>query len=227
MARSGSARTVAPSQRIDPASHHIERFDENNAGLRSAAISQLGFDHSGALLAASVVGLDRFDAASKRFAPVAGAPTLHVLAFAFAGDGSLWLHVLGALEHYRVAGKVLEPIERIDDAAGWPSLTAGGMQVDDRGSVWVSSARGLWRFDPQSRAIRVYTTGDGLASSEFNQRPLIQRTTVRFSAARLPASSASILRALWKMRHHRRRCSTASVCAAMVAMSRWMPSRRP
>ena len=40
--------------------------------------------------------------------------------------------------------------------------------------MWVSSARGLWRYDPVQHAIRVFDSSDGLASSEFNRLPLIK-----------------------------------------------------
>jgi len=160
--------------RIDPASHRVERFDADNAGLRNAEVDQIGFDSGGSLLVASGAGLDRFDAASRRFSAIAGAPGQRVYAFGFARDGTLWLHILGALEHYRVAADALALIERVDAAAGWPALTVGGLQVDDAGAVWVSSARGLWRYDPAQRAIRVFDSRDGLASSEFNRLPLIK-----------------------------------------------------
>jgi signal transduction histidine kinase/streptogramin lyase/ActR/RegA family two-component response regulator len=158
--------------RIDPASHRVERFDADNAGLRNAEVDQIGFDSRGSLLVASGAGLDRFDGASRRFSAIAGAPGQRVYAFAFARDGTLWLHILGALEHYRVVADALALIERVDAAAGWPALTVGGLQVDDAGAVWVSSARGLWRYDPAAHAIRVFDSRDGLASSEFNRLPL-------------------------------------------------------
>ncbi len=161
--------------RIDPASHRVERFDAGNAGLRNAEVDQIGFDPRGNLLVASGAGLDRFDPAASRFVPVAGAPARRVYAFAFALDGSLWLHRLGALEHYRVAAQTLTLLERVDDDAGWPALTAGGLQVDAAGTVWVSSTRGLWRYDPATHAIRLFDHRDGLASSEFNRLPMVRR----------------------------------------------------
>ena len=161
-------------QRIDPATLAVERFGEN-AGLRSGDVGQIGFAPDDALLVASAAGLDRLDAATHRFAPVAGAPAQRVLAFAFAADGSLWLHTIGMLAHDRYAGGALTSIARIDAAAGWPSLTAGGMQVDAQGFVWVSSARGLWRVDPATRVSRQFGISDGLASAEFNRLPLVQR----------------------------------------------------
>jgi signal transduction histidine kinase/ligand-binding sensor domain-containing protein/ActR/RegA family two-component response regulator len=161
-------------QRIDPATLAVERFGEN-AGLRSGDVGQISFAPDGALLVASAAGLDRLDAATHRFAPVAGAPAQRVLAFAFAADGSLWLHTIGMLAHYRYAGGALTSIARIDAAAGWPSLTAGGMQVDAQGFVWVSSARGLRRVDPATRVSRLFGISGGLASAEFNRLPLLQR----------------------------------------------------
>ena len=160
--------------RIDPSSHAVERFDADNAGLRNAEVDQIGFAANGELLVASGAGLDRFDAPSRRFSPISGAPLQRVYAFAFSRDGTIWLHVLGALEHYRFSGGALSLIEQVEAAAGWPALTVGGLQVDDNGAVWVSSARGLWRYDPVAHAIRVFDGRDGLASSEFNRLPLIK-----------------------------------------------------
>ncbi|MGA9333114.1 MAG: two-component regulator propeller domain-containing protein [Rudaea sp.] len=160
-------------QRIDPVTLTIRRYDES-AGLRSTDIGQIGFAPDAALLVASAAGLDRFDAATQRFTAVAAAPAQRVLAFAFARDGTLWLHTTAALLHYRYRAGTLSPLQRVDAASGWPSLTAGGMQVDARGRVWVSSARGLWRFDPVTRAIRRFGSGDGLASAEFNRLALLQ-----------------------------------------------------
>jgi signal transduction histidine kinase/streptogramin lyase len=161
-------------QRIDPTTLAVERFDAH-ADLRSSDIGQLGFDPNGALLVASAVGLDRLDSKMHRFVPVTITPQ-RVLAFAFAADGSLWLHTIGALAHYRYDSGNLVPLSRIDVADGWPSLTAGGMQVDARNNIWISSARGLWRFDPAKKTIRNFGVHDGLASAEFNRQPLLQRT---------------------------------------------------
>ncbi|MBS0570379.1 MAG: response regulator, partial [Proteobacteria bacterium] len=140
-----------------------------------ADVGLIGFAPDGALLAANAAGLDRLAPAAPRFAAVAGAPAQRVLAFAFADDGTLWVHAIGVLAHYRYADGALAPLDRIDATAGWPSLTAGGMQVDVQGRVWVASARGLWRYDPATRGVRRFGTGDGLSSAEFNRAPLLER----------------------------------------------------
>ena len=161
--------------RIDPVTHAVERFDEQNSGLRNAEVDQIGFDRDGAVIIASGAGLDRFDTTVQHFAPVPGAPASRVMEFAWAADGTLWLHRPGALEHYREQGGSLEAIERIDTKSGWPALAVGGMQVDAAGVVWVSSARGLWRFDPRTHVVRQFDAHDGLANAEFSRMQLLKR----------------------------------------------------
>ena len=161
--------------RIDPLTLRVERY-QTAAGLRSTDVGQIGIDPGGDLLVAGAAGLDRWDAAAHRFAPVPGTPAQRVLAFAFAPNGSLWLHTIGTLAHYAYRGGVVSPLDRFTAADGWPTLGAGGLSVDAAGRVWASSARGLWRADPATRKIRLFATRDGLASAEFNRLPLMQRT---------------------------------------------------
>jgi serine phosphatase RsbU (regulator of sigma subunit) len=42
------------------------------------------------------------------------------------------------------------------------------MLEDDQGRLWISSTKGLSRFDPSSRTFRNYDVRDGLQSNEFN-----------------------------------------------------------
>ena len=162
-------------QRIDLATHRIERFDEANGRLRNADVDQVLRTPQGEVLLAGALGVDRFDAAARRFVALAGAPAQRVHALALAPDGTLWLHVLGALEHYRLDGGTLRRLGRIGTEDGWPALAIGSLHVDARGELWVGSPRGLWRVDPRTRRVRVYDTHDGLASAEFNQTPLLAR----------------------------------------------------
>ncbi len=54
---------------------------------------------------------------------------------------------------------------------GLPSNQIVGLQGDDRGRIWISTNRGVSRFDPgsDSRKFRNYGVVDGLQSWEFNQ----------------------------------------------------------
>jgi signal transduction histidine kinase/CheY-like chemotaxis protein/sugar lactone lactonase YvrE len=162
--------------RIDRRTHRIERFDEAAGTLRSVDLQQMARAPDGALYVASAAGVDRFDAAAGRFRALPGVPAQRVHALAFAADGTLWLHVLGALEHYRLRDGVAERLERLGAAEGWPAQTVGSIAVDDAGRLWIGSARGLWRVDPATRAIRVFDAGDGLASAEFSRFAFARRT---------------------------------------------------
>ncbi len=179
LARDGSGAIWASADgggvhRIDALTLRVERY-QTAAGLRSTDVGQIGIDPDGALLVAGAAGLDRWDAATRRFVAVPGSPAQRVLAFAFAPNGSLWLHTIGTLAHYAYRSGTLSPLERFAAVDGWPTLGAGGMSVDAADRVWASSARGLWRADPATRKIRLFAARDGLASAEFNRLPLMQR----------------------------------------------------
>ncbi len=208
--------------RIDPSTLHVERY-QTDAGLRSTDVGQIGIDPGGDLLVAGAAGLDRWNADERRFAPVPGSPPQRVLAFAFAPNGSLWLHTIGTLAHYAYRAGTLSPLDRFNATNGWPTLGAGGMSVDSAGQIWVSSARGLWRADPATRKIRLFGARDGLASAEFHTACLCcSAPTAASSAARLQVSSRSRLCAWLKIPRRHRWFSTASACAGTALMWLWM-----
>ncbi|MEM7369222.1 MAG: two-component regulator propeller domain-containing protein [Bacteroidota bacterium] len=64
---------------------------------------------------------------------------------------------------------LLEP-EMINygEKEGFPTTEMVGLLVDDHGRFWISSQRGLSRFDPQSLEIRNYDSKDGLFGNEMN-----------------------------------------------------------
>jgi len=161
--------------RIETESGRLVRYAADTAsGLRDADVERLALAPDGSLWVAHGKGLDRYDPASGRFAPVPGAPEERVQALAFAADG-LWLHRFGALEHYRLAGGRLERRGRIDARDGWPALEAGGLAIDARSRLWVTTPRGLYRVDPATRTVRRFDGSDGLASPEFVDRSLLRR----------------------------------------------------
>lgn len=53
-------------------------------------------------------------------------------------------------------------------ANGLPNDVIYGILPDNNGELWLSSNKGLIRYDPSSGAIRNYTVADGLPSNEFN-----------------------------------------------------------
>jgi len=96
-----------------------------------------------------------------------------VFAFAFDDDGGLWLQHLAGLEHYRRIGGRWQRDAGAGPAQDIPSLEGAGLEIDRKGRVWLSSGRGLFRWDPASRQLRRFGLADGLGSQEFVDRALV------------------------------------------------------
>jgi len=163
--------------RIDADTLQVRKYLADEHALRSDDINRIGVDPDGVLLVGSAAGLDGYDASKDKFEPVAGIPDGTAIEFAFARDGSLWLLEDGALEHFCAPARcgAYKSIARYTSVDGWPSATFTGMQVDANGIVWAAGPRGLWRYDPATKQIRLFGTQDGLISVEFNDAPLVQR----------------------------------------------------
>ncbi|HEY0178009.1 MAG TPA: two-component regulator propeller domain-containing protein [Dokdonella sp.] len=144
----------------------VARYTPSAKTLGDSDVTELVLDGSATPWLATASGVERYAADQDRFVDVAELPHEPIDGLAFAPDGSLWLHRLGALERYRLDGGVrLE--QRLDAAAGWPPMTAAALAVSADGGVWVTSPRGLWHVDARSAAIRRFDSSDGLPSPEF------------------------------------------------------------
>lgn len=143
----------------------------DDLGLDVADTEQLGVSPQGELWLANGRGLRAWSEALHRFVAVPGAPADRIDGFAFAGASTLWLHRQAALECYRWDGHALTLQARVDAGRGLPEVDAGGLLVDARGDVWITSARGLLRYDRRRNRVRVYGVRDGLPSQEFGRHP--------------------------------------------------------
>jgi len=170
-ARGGGVALVAPSPpRV------LRRYTPAEKTLGDADIVALALDPAGQPWVATATGVERLDPDAGHFVSIAGIPHERIHALDFAPDGSLWLHRLGALERYRIDGMTALRSQRFEAGDGWPAMTASALGVAGDGSVWITSSRGLWRVDPQSRVIRRFDASDGLPSSEFRIGALARGT---------------------------------------------------
>ncbi|WP_158678976.1 EAL domain-containing protein [Pseudoalteromonas sp. T1lg75] len=55
------------------------------------------------------------------------------------------------------------------------------LMLDDMGMVWMSSHKGLWRFNPQNEHFFQYTNQEGLATNEFNLGSVSRRDDGRLA----------------------------------------------
>ncbi|MEN8156526.1 MAG: two-component regulator propeller domain-containing protein [Bacteroidota bacterium] len=83
------------------------------------------------------------------------------------GEELLWIGTkAGGLNRFdRQTGEFSE----ISMEDGLPSYTVHGVLEDKVGNLWMSTNRGMARFDPLTEKISVYTTEDGLTGDEFSE----------------------------------------------------------
>jgi signal transduction histidine kinase/ligand-binding sensor domain-containing protein/DNA-binding response OmpR family regulator len=81
-------------------------------------------------------------------------------------DGALWVGTAGGgLNHLDLGtGR----FTRYTTAHGLPNNVVYGILPDDSGRLWLSTNRGLSRFDPGRGEFRNFDSADGLQSDEFN-----------------------------------------------------------
>jgi diguanylate cyclase (GGDEF)-like protein len=88
-----------------------------------------------------------------------------------SSDGTFWIASGGGglnrwLAADRLAGRAVFKSYRKSD--GLHSDTVQGVLEDNAGFLWLSSNRGLQRFDPKSGEVRMYDISTGLKGNEFN-----------------------------------------------------------
>nr|MBP6796712.1 histidine kinase [Luteimonas sp.] len=137
----------------------------------SSALQQLELGPDGALWVATRSGVLMWNAGEGRFEPVPGGPDWQVFAFGFGPNDTVWLGGNGILASYRWNGAGLVAERTVDARQGLPAVAPGGLVVDGVGLVWMTTTRGLVRFDPERERLRVYGVLDGLPSQEFSDYP--------------------------------------------------------
>ncbi len=144
-------------------------------GLGVGDNEALGFDADGTPWVAGGSGALRWNAGAGRFEPVGGiSAERRIFALRFNGPDELWLQRLSGLEQYRRAEGDWTLVATVGAEQGIPSVEAAGLQIDRTGRVWVSTLRGLYRWDPETRRGRHFGLFDGLGSQEFVNRTLVQ-----------------------------------------------------
>lgn len=173
------------AQARDADGHVIESVPaDGSRGLQpQKTIQQALLGPDGAPWIVGEQGLLTWDAGTRRFEPVAGAPAGEWNGVAFDADGNAWLAGFGTLLRCRWNGAALRVLARYGERDGLPALAPSGLTVDRAGVVWLTSMRGLVRFDPERRAARLYGVHDGLPSQEFGERPVPRPEDGRIAAA--------------------------------------------
>lgn len=159
-------------QQRDPGSGAVlAEVRAGSGGIGAGDTEALEFDAAGVPWIAHGTGMSRWDAPARAFRPVPAMAGRRVHAFAFDGADVLWLHRTTGLEHYRRRGdrwsRIATPMP-----ASLPAIESAAMRIDRAHRVWLSTRRGLFRFDPADAGLRRFGVQHGLASQEFADRAL-------------------------------------------------------
>ncbi len=156
------------------------RHDPNNdKTLSSNRILKIYRDRSGVLwIGTEDGGLNRFDEQNQSFVRYQHNPddpeslgNNAAWDIAESSDGSFWIGTGGGglnrwLKDDRDAGRAVFKSYRKSD--GLHSDTVQAVLEDNAGYLWLSSNRGLQRFDPNTGEVREYDRSNGLKGNEFN-----------------------------------------------------------
>lgn len=87
--------------------------------------------------------------------------------YALDQNGILWLSILKMglvgidIENYQI-------VHRIDHTQLETGTALYDMVLDDNGMIWMSSHKGIWRFNPNTMHFQNFSVEDGLDTNEFN-----------------------------------------------------------
>lgn len=161
---------------LDSTFTEIDRYLPDNQRLDDTDIKGIALDADDVPCLATASGVACLERERNRFERVANLPEEPVDALAFAADGSLWLHRLEALERYRRGRYGWQLTTQFGATDGFPAMSVTGIVPTVDGTLWVTTARGLWRVDTRMRTLYRFSERDGLPSSEFIMRPPVVRS---------------------------------------------------
>jgi PAS domain S-box-containing protein len=164
--------------RLDPETGQFSVYahdPEDPHSLSGNAVFAIEEDRAGDLWIGTLEdGLNRFDRDSESFVHYTNDPedpgslsndmvvTIHQ-----DGSGTLWIGTGGGgLDR---SDPQTETFTRFTEDDGLASNTIYAILSDDSGSLWISTARGLSRFDPRSGSFRNYSASDGLQGDQFTE----------------------------------------------------------
>ena len=90
----------------------------------------------------------------------------HITSLLQTEKGFLWLGTYG--EGIKKLNLKTKEAETFTEVEGLANNVVYGLLSDGNKSIWISTNKGLSKFDTQSKTFTNYTTSDGLQSNEFN-----------------------------------------------------------
>ena len=164
-------------QQRDPVTGRIlfEVAAGDAGGLGNADFDAMVIAPDGTPWVAGSDGVALLDRTRGRFRSIQALGSERVHALAFDGPDLLWLQRLSGLEQYRREDSGWQRIDRVDARHGMPAVAAAALLVDARHRVWITTSRGLYRWEPVRRNLRQVGMQDGTNSEEYLDRSALLR----------------------------------------------------
>ncbi len=167
---------------FDPELRQLTQFKsnpDNKGSISSNSVNCIYVAPGGEFWVGTQQGLDRFDRQRGSFTHFSSDParpdTLsHSWAWCILEDsrGVLWIGTYGGgLNRFDRAARTFR---HYGEEEGLANDVVYGILEDAGGFLWISTNRGLSRFDPRSGLFRNYDVGDGLQSNEFNSNAYVR-----------------------------------------------------
>ncbi len=101
----------------------------------------------------------------------------YILSLFESKSGDIWVGTFGGGLNKFIKGEDLASsrFEAYSEADGLPNNVIKGILEDEYGNLWISTNKGLCRFDPISESFKNYDVNDGLQSNEFQELACFKR----------------------------------------------------
>ncbi|WP_366183139.1 two-component regulator propeller domain-containing protein [Flavobacterium ovatum] len=101
----------------------------------------------------------------------------YILSLYESSKGDLWVGTFGGGLSKLIAGKGnnKSAFKNYTEKNGLPSNVIKGIQEDDFGNIWISTNKGLSRFNTKIEKFKNYDVNDGLQSNEFSELAFCKR----------------------------------------------------
>ncbi|HCV43784.1 MAG TPA: hypothetical protein DGH68_09900 [Bacteroidetes bacterium] len=155
--------------------HHFVTEEKNPASLGGMSIMALFEDRHGSIWVGTWGGgVSRYDWETDSFVRFQNNPddprSLNnntVLSLFEDSEGALWIGTLaGGLNRY---DRNTRTFTHYAEGDGLPNNVIYGILPDDRGNLWLSTNKGVSKFNLARRIFKNYDVSDGLQGNEFNQ----------------------------------------------------------
>lgn len=153
------------------------RYNSNDPNsISSDLVRAFSEDKEGNLWVGTESGLNKFDKKSEKFTSYRQNPkdpfsiVSDFVTYLYTdNNNTLWAGTTAGLSHFE-NGK----FSSITENDGLANNTINGILEDKKGWLWLSTNRGLTKYDPKSKTIKNFDTKDGLQCREFNGRACFQ-----------------------------------------------------